>query len=242
MSRFGLTLSGAVLLAIGGIYLMGSLNAVGAFVEAGLPKTAVRLLSLEQLLDRGVSIVTEIQVIFLVLFGVGQVVIIELIVVRPSSNRRLGYGSEKAMRRGMLRGAWQLFTITVVLLLICPWKASVAFIPLLAPSIALWINAQRGGVASRVMSITLGCALTASLLLSAYLIPIPQPRAELFLKSGSVETGVFVTNISDTWYIGDNNGGVQAIPISTVESGDLTYNENGGAGNSPMRIFLKEVF
>ena len=166
---------------------------------------------------------------------------LKLIVTRRISGRNLGYGSEKAMRRRLTKMTRWAFIIVLLALLVLPWKTSLALLPILGFPIAMWIYARRGRVTSkppRLLPISAVCTLTLSLLLGAYLNPISQLKVDLFLRSGITETGTLVTNVSETWYIGDIKGHIKAVPTSTVRSAELTYDESSHLGPSPAKLLL----
>jgi hypothetical protein len=132
-------LPGIVAGALALIYVIGSVNAAGAFARDGIPVSAVRLLSLEQILVRGVSVLTQPTLL------VGGVVMALVIMVlnRLSDRVKERISSGRSRPSAAVRSLSAILAVAcVIALLFFPWVLAAAFgVSLLGIAIitlALW--------------------------------------------------------------------------------------------------------
>lgn len=219
------------------VYIFGVLNAAGSFAKAGIPQTALRQLSVEQLLIRGISILAQPGVTLAILVVGGSVVTIEL------SNRRvrgpLSPARRLRLRRVGIWGGLLLLFLIAATSLFSSWEVAVALAPLVIVPVVAILNSKRGLVHTtrRLHLLYAPCSL-ATLLLASYFLPLPQPSICIHRSSALCLSGVLVTHVDAVWYIWQNKTDeVAAVPDSATEKVSVFY-PGAEAGRSPAEMLM----
>jgi hypothetical protein len=228
------------------IYLFGILNAAGSFAQAHIPKSALRYLSVEQLLVRGISILAQPEVILVLLILSAGVAVMGFAMSRvrgplnPAERLRV-------IRTGTFLGKAFLACLVAVLLF-QPWQVSVSLSPILVLPVFMLVASKLRRVPHsfpRVVLVVFAAPFCACLLLGAYFLPFPQPNAHVLIAKSSGFTncpdGVLVTHTDGIWYVwrqADHQ--VVSIPDAAARV-TLTYPKST-TGSSPAALLSVLLF
>jgi hypothetical protein len=224
-------LPGIVAASVGLIYVTGSVNAAGSLAREGLPVTTVRLFSLEQLLVRGVSVLTQPE---LLLLAVGFACLVALS-FRTGPGGPLGWVASHAEARGYdWVGKLALFSVamsSLAMLMLFSWR--VAVVTLLTISFWLLLSGllqiNENGEQQERRGVTIACIVTFGFLTANYFSNIPQPEVRIVKYSGANLKGILVTHVNETWYLSpsaSNRDAIESVPESSVRSAILFYDES----------------
>jgi hypothetical protein len=216
-------LPGIVALSLAFVYVVGSVNAAGSLARDGIAVAAVRLFTLEQLLVRGVSVLTQPELVFVALIFVGLAWLTNTPLLRST-----GKLDSLQLRRGKFAlpvAAALSFACGVAVLLFSPWRVAA----IMAVSATIWLVLgglfwhQDHGIRAQRRNIVVTIALLASFLVANYFAGFPQPLARLHAKRPSAKaTGVLVTHANGTWYIAEDDQ-IESVSDADVEAAKLTF-------------------
>lgn len=225
------------------VYVFGVLNAAGAFAKAHIPQTALRLLSVEQLLVRGISILAQPGVALIILLMGSSVAIFEIShheVRSPISPARKAMLNRKNRRFGT---AYLLGSLAI--LVTRPWEEGLSLAPLLVVPIAMILVAKRGlghKFSLRHFNGLYAAAALASLLVGSYLLPLPQPNISIQKPHSKHLKGVLVTHVDAVWYAWQqSHKDVAAVPDPAIRRVNLTY-PSPTVGHSAATLFIDLIF
>jgi hypothetical protein len=198
-------LPGAVATAIALIYVVGSLNAAGAFARDGVSVAAVRLLSIEQLLVRGVSVLTQPTTIILLAACSVGFALVRKYFESQAKPQRPGGPPRHVVGMVALSVSWT-FLGPLVIGLFLSWRIGVvlAIFPCAVLVSPLVIDLDRHRNRSRIVLVSL-CTGLAAFLAANYFGAFVQPLASYRLRSAPSprHSGVLLTHTNGTWYIDD---------------------------------------
>jgi NADH:ubiquinone oxidoreductase subunit 3 (subunit A) len=222
-------LPGVVAALLAFVYLTGSVNAAGSFSQAGLSIRAVRQLSLEQILVRGVSVVTQPELLLaVVLLGVGLIAanrVIDRIMRVPIDGDRRERSAAHVRRRRFSAGflLWNLLFVLVVLIL-TPWTFAVFVAGMAAFFAAAMALARSGRWSQTQIKSTVALCGVVGFLGANYVAAFPQPSAVVLTSGKTLIRGVFVTHTDSVWYVGvEKTGVIRAFPDSEVRHVAFRY-------------------
>ena len=235
-------LPGIVAAVLALVYVVGSMNAAGAFSREGLSVTVVRLLSLEQILVRGVSVVTQPElllcaVIWLIVMGLLFRIAAKRLAAAQALADDPGVPDEVLHRRARRarRIGLLLIWLPLLSLLAMPWRVGVLVLGMgiLFCLVILVLPNPESSERLRAQFYTAFAIAVAVVYLAAnFLIPLRQPTVEMTVEglSHPVE-GVYITKVDATWYIAVDEEGsgrsVQSFSDAAVVDVAMRYPSQG---------------
>lgn len=230
------------------VYVLGAVVTGSEFAGSGIdPGVAVPLLSIEQLLARGVGILVKptailfaLEFVVILVQGVALHFFQQRVESREDGSKSSGRVRKRLLskRQKELRKRVLLllgFGMCIVLFLFVPVDQLLGSIFILGGFwIALTIYLLEPGVAKRwrpLFVLALVASFVIGLGIIAYTDPNPLANARLELKSGDESPeGTFVSHSHSTWYLyNENLGQIEAFPDEAI---DTAFVEKRASGDS----------
>jgi|GEM_PF-3519531 len=207
------------------VYVLGAIATGSEFSGAGIdPRDAVPLLSVEQLLARGIGVLVKptafLLILALALFFL-QVLVAQI--VRQHLRRGLDEDQDTSdIRTDIFFG----LLLVLVALLFIPLNQVVGYLILV---ITFWIGISLPTTYpsmpsrwQRLLPLLFVIGLLISQGVLAYMDPAPLGRVSLDLKRGQEQDGFYVTHSDSTWYLYDDDGEeIKAFADESVDSATL---------------------
>ena len=220
------------------VYVLGAIVTGSEFAGAGVdPSDAVPLLSVEQMLARGIGVLVELSAL---LIGAMLLLSIAIAVAMHIANQRFdsraqgrentsGEEGTKSEIRGVLRKilryqAYLMMGLLFIGAFVAPFERVSGLVPLFAMPIALVAlsRATEPRKWAPAIMIVMGISYVLSLGIIAYTDPEPLPAAKLHLISGQEPDGAFLTHSNSTWYLYDSKSReILAFPDQGVRKADI---------------------
>jgi hypothetical protein len=239
LSLFPAFLAGGLAL----VYILGAIATGSEFEGAGVdPADAVPLLSIEQLLARGIGVLVQPFGLFmmgyalLLLFATIFVVVLNERRERsPSPQRRASSRLQRALRIQ----AYALSAMIIVGFIVAPVERLAGLVPFVAvPIVSYGVSrseSPRKWIAA--VFVVMLISVVFGLGLSAFVDPSPLPEVKLKLTSSQQIRGTYLTHSDSTWYVFDGaSKSTLAFPDNRVKK--ATIEKRPGDSGDGKRVIV----
>lgn len=207
------------------VYVLGAIATGSEFSGAGIdPRDAVPLLSVDQLLARGIGVLVK-PTAFVLLLG-ASFLVLNVLVLQVFQQRASAYSGDDSDLNEIRIDVFFGLSMTMVVVIFTPLNQMVGYLIL---AITLWAGVFLPTVSRSMprqwqrlfpLVIVIGLVLSEGVL--AYMDPAPLGMVSLELRREQMQEGVFVTHSDSTWYLYNRDRGeIKAFADDSVESATL---------------------